>query len=62
MIYTKQGTPLAVDNLEMLLIGLLLKWRQLCVCPVIDHGSRTMKSYNELWLLYKVYYMQGKNV
>ena len=44
MIYTKQGTLLAVDNSEMLVIGLSLKWRQLCVCPVIDHGSRPMKS------------------
>ena len=44
MIYTKQSTPLAVDSSEMLVIGLSLKWRQLCVCPLIDHGSRPMKS------------------
>ena len=45
MIYTKQSTPLAVDNSEMLVIGLSLKWRQLStVCPLIDHGSRPMKS------------------
>ena len=28
MIYTKQSTPLAVDNSEIAVIGLLLKWRQ----------------------------------
>ncbi len=44
MIYTKQSTPLAVDNSEMAVIGLSLKWRQSCVCPLIDHGSRPMKS------------------
>ena len=44
MIYTKQSTPLAVDNSEMAVIGLSLKWRQPCVCPLIDHGSRPMKS------------------
>ena len=44
MIYAKLSTPLAVDNSEMLAIGLSLKWRQLCVCPLIDHGSRPMKS------------------
>ena len=45
MIYTKQSTPLAVDCSEMAVIGLSLKWRQLCVCPLlIDHGSSPMKS------------------
>ena len=34
MIYTKQSTPLAVDNSEMAVIGLSLKWRQPCVCPL----------------------------
>ena len=52
MIYTKQSTPLAVPNSEMLVIGLSLKWRQLRVCPLIDHGSRPIKTQNELWLLY----------
>ena len=28
MIYTKQSTPLAVDNSKIAVIGLLLKWRQ----------------------------------
>ena len=28
MIYTKQSTPLAVDNSEMAVIGLSVKWRQ----------------------------------
>ena len=28
MIYTKQSTPLAVDNSEIAVIGLSLKWRQ----------------------------------
>ena len=44
MISTKQSTPLAVDNSEMAVIGLSLKWRQPCVCPLIDHGSRPIKS------------------
>ena len=44
MIYTKQSKPLAVDCSEMGVIDLSLKWRQLCVCPLIDHGSRPMKS------------------
>ena len=44
MIYIKQSTSLAVDNFEMLVMGLSLKWRQLCVCPLKDHGSRPMKS------------------
>ena len=45
MIYTKQMAEMAV-------IGLSLKWRQLCVCSLIDLGSRPMKSWKELWLLY----------
>ena len=28
MIYTKQNTPLTVDNSKIAVIGLLLKWRQ----------------------------------
>ena len=28
MIYTKQSTPLAVDNSKIAVIGLSLKWRQ----------------------------------
>ena len=28
MIYTKQSTPLAVDNSKISVIGLSLKWRQ----------------------------------
>ena len=44
MIYSKQSTPLAVDISEMVVIGLSLKWRQLCVVPLIDHGSRPVKS------------------
>ena len=28
MIYTKQNTPLAVDNSKIAVIGLSLKWRQ----------------------------------
>ena len=45
MIYTKQSTPLPVDNSEMDVIDLSLKWRQpLCVCSIIDHGSQPMKS------------------
>ena len=36
MIYIKQSTALAVDNSVMIVIGLSLKWRQLCVCPLID--------------------------
>ena len=32
MMYTIQSTPLAVDNSEMAVIGLLVKWRQPCVC------------------------------
>ena len=47
-------TPLAVDNSEMLVIGLSLKWRQICFCPLTDHASRPMKSQNELWLLYNL--------
>ena len=43
MIHTKQSTPLAVDNAEMVVIGLSLKWRQLCVYPLIHHGSGLMK-------------------
>ena len=37
---------------EMAVIGLSLKWRQLCVCSLIDLGSRPMKSWKEVWLLY----------
>ena len=44
MIYTKQSTSLAIDNSEMAVIGLSLKWRQPCVCPLIDQSSRPMKS------------------
>ena len=44
MIYTnfKQSTPFAVDNSEMAVIGLSLKWRQPCICPLIDHGHRVI--------------------
>ena len=28
MVYTKQSTPLAVDNSKIAVIGFLLKWRQ----------------------------------
>ena len=35
MTYTKQSMVLAVDNAEMPVIGLSLKWRQLCVCPSV---------------------------
>ena len=31
MIYTKQSTPLVVDNSEMVVIGLSLKWRHAVV-------------------------------
>ena len=44
MIHTKQSMPLAVDSSEMAVIGLSLKWCQLCICPLIDHGSQPMKS------------------
>ena len=53
MIYTKQSTPLAVDKAEMAVVGLSLKWRQPWVCPLIDHGSRPIRSLKELWLFYK---------
>ena len=43
MIYTKQSTQLAVDNSEMAVIGLSPKYRQPCVYPLIDHGSRPLK-------------------
>ena len=42
MIYTKQSTSLVVDSSEMAVISLSLKWRQLCDCSLIDHGSRPM--------------------
>ena len=42
MIYTKQSVLLAVDNSEMLVIGLSLKWHQMCICPLIDHDSQPM--------------------
>ena len=54
MIYTKQSMPLAVDNSEMAVIGLSLKQHQLCICPLIDHGSQTIKSWNDLWLLHNI--------
>ena len=54
MIYTKQSMPLAVDNSEMAVIGLSLKQHQLCICPLIDPGSQTIKSWNELWLLHNI--------
>ena len=41
-IYTKQSTPLPVDNSEMDVIDLSLKWRQPCACSIIDHGSQPM--------------------
>ena len=44
MIYTKQRTPLAAENSEIAIIGLSLKWRQSCVCPLIGHGSRPLKA------------------
>ena len=50
-IYTKQSTPLAADNSEVAVIGLSLKWRQLCVCTLTNHGFRRLKSSNELWLI-----------
>ena len=31
MIYTKQSTPLVVDNSQMVVIGLSLKWRHAVV-------------------------------
>ena len=33
MIYTKQSTPLAVDNSKIAVIGLSLKWHQRASVP-----------------------------
>ena len=46
---------------EMAVIGLSLKWRQLCVCSLINLGSRPMKSWKELWLLYNKKYNMTLN-
>ena len=54
MIHTKQSMPLAVYNSEMAVIGLSLKQHQLSICPLIDHGSQTIKSWNDLWLLHNI--------
>ena len=37
----------AIDKARHLLLK-ILKWRQLYVCPLIVHGSRPMRSQNEL--------------
>ena len=37
-------TTLAIDSSEIAVIGLSLKWSQLCVCPLIDHSSQPLKS------------------
>ena len=44
MIYKKQRKPLTADNSQMAVISLSMKWRQPCVCTLIDHGSRAVKS------------------
>ena len=54
MIYTKQSTPLAVDNSENCCDWLVAEMASACVCPLIDHSSRRMKIKNELLLLYKL--------
>ena len=52
MICTKQSMPLVIDNSKIVVIGLLLKWRQR-VCPLIDHSSQPMKIQNELYYYIK---------
>ena len=52
IIYAKQSMPLAVDSSEKAVIGLSLKWRQLCVCSLIEHGSRPICCDKNAALLY----------
>ena len=54
MIYTKQKTPLSVENCEMAAIILPLEITSAVhVCPLIDDSSRPIKSKDELWLLHE---------
>ena len=49
MIYTKQSTPLVVDNSKIAVIcWLVAEMASACVCPLIDHSTRPMKIQNEL--------------
>ena len=35
----------------------LVCWRDICVCPSIDHGQQPMKMHTEVTLLYKLLYL-----
>ena len=48
IIDAERRTSLAAENSEMTLISSSIKWRQPGVCLLIHHGSRPMKSQNEL--------------
>ena len=56
-IYLKQSTPLAADNSEIVLIGLLLKCRQPRVCPpkaCSDKASNTARCWMEIISRFKL--------